>query len=65
LCLLQDSYTGGIIGATTGCNACNTAKAKAGGSWDNVIDHSTLIVGYGTSNGVDYWLVRQVGHCRF
>jgi len=38
------SYTGGIMSGT----ACGTS-----------IDHAVVIVGYGTSGGVPYWLVRN------
>jgi len=39
-------YSGGIVRSTAGCptNAC---------------DHAILTVGYGTEDGVDYWIVKN------
>lgn len=40
-------YTGGIITSTS--YTCNP----------NTLDHGVAIVGYGTSNGLDYWIVKN------
>ncbi|KAE9548792.1 hypothetical protein FO519_007993 [Halicephalobus sp. NKZ332] len=39
-------YTGGILDDPTDCP-------------DSTVDHAVAIVGYGTANGIDYWIVRN------
>jgi len=53
-------YGGGIFNSFLCCNAAN-----GGDSCTNGNNHAVLVVGYGSENGKDYWLVKNSWGSRF